>query len=73
MPEGRSIPVSRTFPIQLTHGHNFPAHQIRQLICDSLTPIPTDPVPKSIFIRNIVINQVDNTNLEITCEVYFAI
>ena len=68
---GRRETVRRTFPIQLSQGHNFPAHRIRQLISESLNPLPIDPIPKHILISNISIIQVNENSLEITCEVFY--
>ena len=73
MPEGRNIHIIQVYPIQITQGHGFPSDRIRNLIRDALTPLPTDPVPKTILIQNIVITQIDATNLEITCDVLFEI
>ena len=66
------ISNERTFPFRLVANHGFPANRIRQLIKDALSPLPIDPVPKSIVIKNIVINQVNRTNLEISCEVVYG-
>ena len=73
MTEGRRQAITHTFPIQLSQNYNFPAQRIRQLIINSLTPLPVDPIPKFILISNIVITQVDENNLEISCEVFYEI
>ena len=73
MTEGRTATVSRTYPIRLTRNHNFPAQRIRQLIQDALVPLPTDPIPSTILINNIVITQIDTDNIEITCDVLFEV
>ena len=71
MPEARSF--HQIFPIQIKQGHGLPADRIKNLIKDSLTPIPTDPIPSSILIKDIKITQISASNLEITCEVLFEI
>ena len=72
MTDGVDSLVARIYPFQIRLGHGFPAHRIRELITDALVPIPTDPVPESILIQNIIITQIDATNLEITCEVLYC-
>ena len=71
MTDGQSAPTAVSYPRRLVRNHGFPAHRVRQLILDALTPLPTDPIPKSILITEIKVTQVDVNNLEITCEVYY--
>ena len=71
MTDGNLNPRQGQYPVQLAEGHGFPAERIRQLIKNALDPIPTDPIPKSILLYNIVIKQVGPNNLEISCEVHY--
>ena len=60
------------YPRRLTVGHGFPSARIIDLIKSSLDPIRGDPVPTSILIHNIVLNQTSADNIEITCEVLYV-
>lgn len=71
MPEARI--AYQFYPHEIKENHGFPAERIRNLIKESLTPIPTDPIPSAIIIRDIKIKEISASNLEITCEVLYEL
>ena len=72
MTDGSLNTPQTTYPVRLVRNHSFSPNRIRQLIKDSLTPLPTDPIPDTVVIKNIIITQISQSDLEIECEVYYA-
>ena len=49
--------------------HNIDPIVIRHLIQGALAPLPTDPIPEWVLIRNIFIARDQGGNLSISCDV----
>ena len=58
-------------PVRIVANHNFDHNRIRELIQGSLDPIPVDPIPTNIIIRDIVITHSRERGLVISCHVLF--
>ena len=65
------ISTTSEFPRQLSHQHGFSHRRIIELIKGALSRVPVDPIPKHIKIYNIQVAQIEENNLEISCEVYY--
>ena len=58
-------------PVRVVANHNFNHESIRRLIQGSLGPIPVDPIPTKIIIKDIVITNSRERGLSINCQVLF--
>ena len=58
-------------PVRVIANHNFDHNRIRELIQGALGPIPVDPVPTKIVIKDIVITNSRDRGLSINCQVLF--
>ena len=55
--------------VRLWAQHNIEPSVIRHLIQGALAPLPVDPIPEWILIRNIFIARDNTGSLSISCEV----
>ena len=57
--------------VRIPYNHNESEEAIRRLIQGALTPLPVNPVPNTIIIRNIEIFREPEGTLTIQCQVRF--
>ena len=57
--------------VRIPYNHNESEEIIRRLIQGALTPLPVNPVPDTIIIRNIEIYREPEGTLTINCQVRF--
>ena len=57
--------------VRIPYNHNESEEAIRRLIQGALTPLPVNPVPETIIIRNIEIIREPEGTLTINCQVRF--
>ena len=61
--------ANREQRVRIWSRHNIEPSVIRRLIQGALTPLPVDPIPEWVLIRNIIIARDETGNLSITCDV----
>ena len=57
--------------VRIPYNHNESEETIRRLIQGALTPLPANPVPDTVIIRNIEIFREPEGTLTINCQVRF--
>ena len=58
-------------PERVIIDHNINPLTLRNLIKNSLEPLPTDPVPTRIVINNIIITKDSTGGLALSCDVFY--